>query len=45
VRPDQSPGVVVNDHRQIPVPALVADLIDADPTEPSEPVDAGLDVG
>jgi hypothetical protein len=43
--PHQPAGVVVDHDHQVLVPALVGDLIDPDPLEPLEPVDAGVDVG
>ncbi len=36
--PHQPAGVVVDHDRQIPVPALVGDLVDPDPAQPGEPV-------
>jgi hypothetical protein len=38
-RPDQPAGVVVHDHGQVAVAALVGDLIDTDPAEPVERID------
>lgn len=39
--PDQLAGIVVDHDGQVPVPALVADLVDADPAQPGEPVHPG----
>ena len=44
-RPDQAPGVVVDDHGDEAVPALVGDLVDPDAPEALEAVDPGVDVG
>jgi hypothetical protein len=43
--PHQPPGVVVDHHRQVPVAPLVRHLIDADPPQPGEAVQAGLGIG
>ena len=43
--PHQPAAVVVDHHRQVLVVALVGDLIDADPAQTGEPVDALLGVG
>ena len=37
-RPDEAPGVVVHDDRQVAVPALIADLVDPNTREPVEGV-------
>ena len=42
--PHQVPGVVIDDDDQVAVSALVGDLIDPDPTQPIEAIDALLDV-
>ena len=39
-RPDQTPAIVVHDHSEIPMALAVADLIDTDPPQASEQVDA-----
>jgi hypothetical protein len=39
--PHQPPQVMVDDHRQVAVALLVADLVHADPAQPLEPVDLG----
>ena len=39
--PHQPAAVVVDHHGQVLVAALVGDLIDADPAQPGEPIDAG----
>ena len=43
--PHQPAAVVINHHRQIPVVALIGDLIDADPAQTGEPVEALVGVG
>jgi hypothetical protein len=43
--PDQAAGVMVDDHREVALPAFVADLIDPDPAQPVEAVHLGVDVG
>jgi len=42
--PDQPAAVVTDDHRDVAVALLVADLIDPDPSQPLEPIDGGVDV-
>ena len=37
--PHQPAGVVIDDHDQIAVPALVGDLVDPDPAQPVEAID------
>ena len=41
---DETAAVVVNDDSQVAVAALVGDLVDPDPTKPSEPVHRRVDV-
>jgi hypothetical protein len=43
--PHQPARVVVDHHRQVPVAFLVRHLVDADPPQPGEAVQAGLGVG
>ena len=43
--PHQRAGVVVDDHDQVAVPALVGDLVDPDAAQPLEPVHGGVDIG
>jgi hypothetical protein len=43
--PHQPAGVVIDNDDQVAVPALVGDLVDPDPAQPVEPVDASVDVG
>ena len=43
--PHQPAGIVVDHHGQVPLPALVGDLIDPDPPQVGEPVMHRLDVG
>jgi len=45
VGPQQDTGVVVNDHSEVLVAALVTDLVDPDPAQVREPVGVGLGVG
>jgi hypothetical protein len=42
--PHQPPGVWSNDHGDVPLPTLVADLVDADPAQPRQPVNRAVDV-
>jgi len=42
--PDQPPTVVIDDHGQVAMPLLVADLIDPDPAQTREPVHRRVDV-
>ena len=42
-RPTPEAGVVVDHHDQVAVPALVGDLIDPDPAQPIEAIDAGVE--
>ena len=43
--PHQPPGVVVDHHGQVTLPALVGDLVDPNPPQVGEPVMDGLHVG
>jgi len=43
--PHQPATVVVDDHSQVLVSALVGDLVDPDPTQALEPVEPGVQVG